>query len=93
MIGYVGATVPLANWRPVGSADSRYAKAAVALTAPIKQIYAAVRGFCSETSHCNAGRSHLAKAANSSVFLYDWVCGRDRAFSKLAAGRQGGEAF
>ena len=35
--------------QPVGRADSRYAKGTVALTAPINQIYAAVRGFCPVT--------------------------------------------
>ena len=36
--------------RGAGSARCRYAKAAVALMAPIKQIHAAVCGFCAVTS-------------------------------------------
>ena len=37
-------------------------------------------------------RCHFTKAANSSVFLCDRVCGRDRAFSKLEAGTAGRSA-
>ena len=55
--------------QPVGRADSRYAKGTVALTAPINQIYAAVRGFCPVTeikrigSIARALRIPIAKAA------------------------------
>ena len=37
-------------------------------------------------------RCHFTKAANSSVFLCDRVCGRDRAFSILEAGTAGRSA-
>ena len=48
--------------KPGRQCHSRYAKAAVVLTAPINPIYAAVRGFCSVTSHCNAGAQSLDKS-------------------------------
>ena len=52
-----------------GSARLRFAKGTVALTAPINQIYAAVRGFCPVTeikrigSIARALRIPIAKAA------------------------------
>ena len=71
---------------PVGRADSRYAKGTETRTVSFYETHAAVRGFCFVTSPCIVRRSHLTKAANSSVYSANWYCERDRSFSITAVG-------